>query len=199
MKKLKELRDRLSEVEDHHHLARSVEAFRLAGEGFPKRNPKRGAERHRVRKTVDYQQATTWPQQKSIAGDIGSRVGRTAGEAVGKKFSKQGNPFAIATSQAKKMGYDDFSEGSTGRKKRGKIAEAVKGIDNMNKSNDPMTRLFKAVEGLKEGFIDGGQSGKPYTDSSENIDTPKKKSELLPKDSKPPEGYMLKKECTCHE
>jgi len=36
------------------------------------------------------------------------------------------NPFAVATAQAKKMGYEDFSEDSAGAKKRDKIAEAIK-------------------------------------------------------------------------
>jgi len=36
------------------------------------------------------------------------------------------NPFAIATAQAKKQGYEDFSEGSAGAKKRDEIAEALK-------------------------------------------------------------------------
>ena len=36
------------------------------------------------------------------------------------------NPFAVATAQAKKMGYSDFTEGSAGDKKRKEIAEAVK-------------------------------------------------------------------------
>ena len=36
------------------------------------------------------------------------------------------NPFAVATAQAKKMGYTDFSEGSAGEEKRGEIAEALK-------------------------------------------------------------------------
>ena len=36
------------------------------------------------------------------------------------------NPFAVATAQAKKHGYDDFSEGSAGAKKRDEIAEALK-------------------------------------------------------------------------
>ena len=37
-----------------------------------------------------------------------------------------GNPFAVATAQAKKQGYEDFSEGSAGAKKRDEIAEALK-------------------------------------------------------------------------
>ena len=36
------------------------------------------------------------------------------------------NPFAVATAQAKKMGYSDFTEGSGGDKKRDEIAEALK-------------------------------------------------------------------------
>jgi len=36
------------------------------------------------------------------------------------------NPFAVATAQAKKLGYDDFKEGSEGDKKRKEIAEALK-------------------------------------------------------------------------
>ena len=36
------------------------------------------------------------------------------------------NPFAVATAQAKKMGYSDFAEGSAGDKKRKEIAEALK-------------------------------------------------------------------------
>jgi len=44
-----------------------------------------------------------------------------------KKFKKEvDNPFAVATSQAKKMGYSNFTEGSTGDKKRKDIAEAIK-------------------------------------------------------------------------
>ena len=36
------------------------------------------------------------------------------------------NPFAVATAQAKKMGYSNFTEGSEGNKKREEIAEAIK-------------------------------------------------------------------------
>ena len=36
------------------------------------------------------------------------------------------NPFAVATAQAKRMGYKNFKEGSSGDKKRDKIAEALK-------------------------------------------------------------------------
>jgi hypothetical protein len=36
------------------------------------------------------------------------------------------NPFAVATAQAKKMGYSNFSEGSVGKRKRSEIAEALK-------------------------------------------------------------------------
>ena len=36
------------------------------------------------------------------------------------------NPFAVATAQAKRMGYKNFKEGSAGDKKRDKIAEALK-------------------------------------------------------------------------
>jgi len=36
------------------------------------------------------------------------------------------NPYAVATSQAKKMGYKNFKEGSPGDKKKDKIAEAIK-------------------------------------------------------------------------
>ena len=44
-----------------------------------------------------------------------------------KKLKKEvENPFAVATSQAKKMGYSNFTEGSTGDKKRKNIAEAIK-------------------------------------------------------------------------
>ena len=38
----------------------------------------------------------------------------------------KGDAFAIATSQAKKEGYDDFSEGSEGREKRNELAEKLK-------------------------------------------------------------------------
>ena len=37
-----------------------------------------------------------------------------------------GNPFAVATTAAKKQGYRDFSDGSPGKKKRDEIAEAIK-------------------------------------------------------------------------
>ncbi len=43
------------------------------------------------------------------------------------KQSKEADAFAIATAQAKKEGYDDFSEGSEGREKRNEIAEDIKG------------------------------------------------------------------------
>ena len=36
------------------------------------------------------------------------------------------NPWAVAATQAKKMGYKDFSEGNPGREKRGEIAESLK-------------------------------------------------------------------------
>ena len=36
------------------------------------------------------------------------------------------NPFAVATAQAKKMGYKKFKEGSPGENKRDEIAEALK-------------------------------------------------------------------------
>jgi len=36
------------------------------------------------------------------------------------------NPFAVATAQAKKLGYSDFSEGGAGKRKRSNIAEALK-------------------------------------------------------------------------
>ena len=49
-------------------------------------------------------------------------------------FEKEGkeakNPFAVATSQTKKMGYDDFSEGSEGKEKRDKIAESLKDMSD---------------------------------------------------------------------
>ncbi len=35
-------------------------------------------------------------------------------------------PFAVATAQAQKLGYTDFSEGSPGAKKRSEIAESIK-------------------------------------------------------------------------
>ena len=41
-------------------------------------------------------------------------------------MAKVNNPFAIATAQAKKMGYKDFTEGSKGDNKRKEIAEALK-------------------------------------------------------------------------
>ena len=44
-----------------------------------------------------------------------------------KKLKKEvDNPFAVATAQAKKQGHADFSEGSSGKKKRDIIAEAIK-------------------------------------------------------------------------
>ena len=36
------------------------------------------------------------------------------------------SPFAVATAQAKKMGYKNFDEDSPGQKKRDEIAEAIK-------------------------------------------------------------------------
>ena len=38
----------------------------------------------------------------------------------------KGDAFAIATAQAKKEGYKDFSEGSEGREKRNELAEKLK-------------------------------------------------------------------------
>ena len=114
--------------------------------------------------TVDYQQSTTWPQEK------------------------QDNPFAIGTSQAKKMGYEDFSEGSEGDEKRDEIVEAIK-------ENSEISKLLKAVEGLKEGLIDGGQAGEPYSDSSENIKKPS--GDLIPEKYEPPEDFMVKEDCGC--
>ena len=35
-------------------------------------------------------------------------------------------PFAIATAQAKEEGHEDFSDGSSGEKRRSEIAEAIK-------------------------------------------------------------------------
>ena len=46
------------------------------------------------------------------------------------KQGKETDAFAIATAQAKKEGYDDFSEGSEGREKRNKIAEDIKGMSD---------------------------------------------------------------------
>ena len=44
-----------------------------------------------------------------------------------KKLKKEvDNPFAVATAQAKKMGYKKFKEGSPGENKRDEIAEALK-------------------------------------------------------------------------
>jgi len=44
-----------------------------------------------------------------------------------KKLDKEiEEPFAVATAQAQKLGYTDFSEGSPGAKKRSEIAEAIK-------------------------------------------------------------------------
>ena len=44
----------------------------------------------------------------------------------GKKDYTSNSPYALATAQAKKEGYDDFSEGSEGREKRNKLAEKLK-------------------------------------------------------------------------
>ena len=38
----------------------------------------------------------------------------------------ESDPFAIATAQAKKLGYTNFDDGSPGAKKRDEIAEGVK-------------------------------------------------------------------------
>lgn len=52
-------------------------------------------------------------------------------------------PFAVATEQAKKMGYSDFSEGSPGRTKRDEIAEALK---REQKSNDNASKFLNYME-----------------------------------------------------
>jgi len=50
-----------------------------------------------------------------------------ASSSTKKKVQKQvDNPFAVATAQAKKMGYKNFDDGSPGEKKRDEIAEAIK-------------------------------------------------------------------------
>lgn len=45
------------------------------------------------------------------------------------------NPFAVARTKAKEMGYSDFSEGSPGRKKASEIAEAIKEKEGIQKSD----------------------------------------------------------------
>jgi len=168
----KTFHDDIDTGSDFADVARTIGAILLGGYIGRKAGKKLGSKLSQlsesvknVKKTADYQQATTWPQEK------------------------QDNPFAIATSQAKDMGYEDFSEGSTGRKKRGEIAEALKEKSTLNK-------LVKAVKGLQEGLIDGGDIGKPYTDSSKNIT---EKKDLIPEDYEPPEAFMTKQDCECNE
>ena len=55
---------------------------------------------------------------------IGSN--RESREKSKKLKKKIDNPFAVATAQAKKMGYSKFGEGSLGEEKRDEIAEAIK-------------------------------------------------------------------------
>jgi len=42
------------------------------------------------------------------------------------QLEAKNNPFAIATAQAKKEGYEDFSDGAEGEERRGEIAESIK-------------------------------------------------------------------------
>ena len=58
---------------------------------------------------------------------VGLLASTRASSSTKKKVRKQiDNPFAVATAQAKKMGYKNFDDGSPGEKKRDEIAEAIK-------------------------------------------------------------------------
>lgn len=58
---------------------------------------------------------------------VGLLASTRASSSTKKKVRKQiDNPFAVATAQAKKMGYKNFDEGGPGEKKRDEIAEAIK-------------------------------------------------------------------------
>ena len=71
-----------------------------------------------------------------VVGEAGSKLGpkRYQGGSlpVTKAFLEwmekrdKGDAFAIATAQAKKEGFKDFSEGSEGREKRNELAEKLK-------------------------------------------------------------------------
>ena len=71
-----------------------------------------------------------------VVGEAGSNLGPKRYEGSSLPVTKaflswmqkrdKGDAFAIATSQAKKEGYDDFSEGSEGREKRNDLAEKLK-------------------------------------------------------------------------
>lgn len=64
-------------------------------------------------------------------------------------FQKQlRSKFAAATSQAKKMGYKDFSEGSPGRKKRDEIAEAIGRATGLKKGGPGSGRRGAAIKFL---------------------------------------------------
>lgn len=59
-------------------------------------------------------------------------------------------PFAVATSQAKKMGHDDFSEGSAGEEKRDEIAEAIK--EGLSKSYEQSLDILKIWASLDKAL-----------------------------------------------
>jgi len=64
------------------------------------------------------------PKKKRIWPFKGS-IKKFALFANASKKLSTGSKFAIATSQAQKLGHSDFSEGSEGQKKRDEIAEAL--------------------------------------------------------------------------
>lgn len=58
------------------------------------------------------------------------------------------NWFAVATAQAKKEGYSDFSEGGAGRQRRREIAQAMK-MEEQSKSADALSEtLVEIYKGL---------------------------------------------------
>ncbi len=65
---------------------------------------------------------------KIIADKVRDKAKDKATSIISKKNLQKevDNPFAVATAQAKKMGYKKFKEGSPGENKRDEIAEALK-------------------------------------------------------------------------
>jgi hypothetical protein len=104
-------------------------------------------------------------EKEAGLGDVGYKSPEVVSKSISRFLAKQNNPFAIATAQAKKMGYHNFKEGTPGEKKVDDISEAIKGTKKVEKQNlpsfnptgNPMTGMGNKVkaQGIKNKLLAG--------------------------------------------
>ncbi len=96
-------------------------------------------------------------------------------------------PFAIATAQAQKEGYDDFSEGSEGKERRDEIAEAIKEKEGIPVSKAVLLcKLDKQIMQLESKGISDDLVLKAYGSFDDVPD------ELRKQENRPPANWFTK-------